>query len=189
MLTSAVKERTFFADGRTASGTNGRFFDVACTRNFFRNSSYFGNYVVASAYEYSVTDTDFLFEYVAVVVERRAFDRHAAYVDGFEQSKRIEFGRTGNLPYHVFENGSHLVGFELVRDCPFREFVRITDFVAQRYVVDFENDPVDKEIERLAFFVDFFRKLEGFFRVLHDAEIPFGFKPFRSQKTVNFGLR
>ena len=82
IVARAVQECSHFLDGSVAHRANRRFFNGFCIRRFDCNAHDLGDDVIAAPDEHFITDFDFLFEYVAVVVERCARHGDSAYVNG-----------------------------------------------------------------------------------------------------------
>ncbi len=96
-------------------------------------------------------DADVLTAELVLVVERRAADRRAGELDGLEDGDRRQGPRPADLDDDVVDPGGRLPGRELVGDRPPRRLGRRPQGLPLVGRVDFDDDAVGLEIERVPF--------------------------------------
>ncbi len=175
--------------GEPQAGQRTGFFHLARVLRRLGYARDLGDDIVAPSYEYAVAYLHFLFEDIAVVVERRAGDGHAADIHGLEDGERVELGAPRHLPHHIAEHRRHLVGAELVGYRPLGELVRVAYLVAKGDFVHLEHHAVDEKIQTVTLFVHLFRERERALRAAHRLVIRLRLEALRAQKFVYLALR
>ena len=126
----AIGEHASDLDRASARRADSGHFDLDRVLGLFGDAGDLGNDVVGTADEHPAAYPDVLAAYLGDVVERRAADGDAADVDGVEHRERIELARARHLPYHISDDGGHLLCRELERHRPAGELLGVAQLFA-----------------------------------------------------------
>ena len=161
-------------DQRSAAGrTNRRRLNIRLRRFALpipNNAHDFRNDVIRAAYPNLASNAHPFATDIVIVVERRAFNRHAADVYRRQVRQRRKLACSANFPCDFQQLGDGLLRRKFERNRPAREFVCRAKHLARAHIRNLNGRAVNQKVKRFTLFFNLMNSLQRLFNRLRRAD-------------------